>query len=737
MKTRIYPMISLALALTLLAPVKAFGEESDLAMPMAVPGKIEVHQVVPASVQNVAPAAVSLKQAIVIVKQNFSVPAKLTEFDSGYEAYNQTQVWRLQWSSQDNTQGNFTATVDATTGEIVSMNRWDNQPGPASRVPTVTLAQARQIGQKLINRLLPDKAASLQANEDYMMVPINNYGQQRYTMKWDRFHQGIPVDGNQATIDIDMQTGEPVSYNLNWHNIKLPESAGIINIDQAARVFSNEAMLTLQYFVPQRVRPLMDSSAADSRQPRLVYALHHPSGGAIDAITGKPFIQPLPYGSTLELAKNQKSALGSSADVAVLTPAEQTEIDSSQKLLNQEQAVQAALKWIKLPEGYTLQSSNLGKQNMDDDTSYWNLNWQKQTQSKSSNGYIWAQVDAQNGELISFNLNNEEPSDVNKTISQDEARKLAEDFIKRLQAQRWPELRLDENSNDAWNGPSNWSFTYYRMVNAIPYFDNSVNVTVNANSEIISYNLAWSKAKFPPAQGLITRDKANSIFLEAAPLKLRYTYTNDGSDKSTAHLVYLPEVKDGFYMLDAKSGAKLNWEGNNPASQPRALYFNDIKGHYAEQEISLLGQAGIMGEYGDSFHPEEKITLRSLLTAMLKARAGVYGSPLKDEELINRCKQEGWISDTPKLDDQVTRELLAGLMLRYLKIEYLLDVKDIYQVPYHDAKTMSPQTYATAAINWGLGIIRADGKNFDAGHQVTRGEAAAALVHMLSIKVRQ
>jgi len=741
LKTRIYSWMSLALILILLAPLNAFGAQADLAVPkLSVTPAVGSLAAPPAL--SPASGAISLNQAIVIVKKNLTIPGNLSEFNSSYEGYQgQTQVWHLEWRNQDQSQGSFMATVDVNTGEIVGMNRWERQDNAASRIPTVTIEQARQSGQKLINRLLPTKAPSLVADDNLTLVPINGYGQLLYTMKWNRLYQGIPVDSDNATVAIDMQTGEPVSYNLNWHKVSLPDPKGVIGSEKAAQVFAKEKMLALQYFIPQVFRPVTASSNPAARQPRLVYALHNSSDGAIDAISGTPFTSRMvSYEMAGARAQNIKFALDSSS-VAVpsLTPEEQAEVDKSASFISQEQAIQAVLKWVKLPEGYILQSSNLERRNSEEDTRYWSLSWSRQPKQGSSYGYLGAQVDAATGELTSFNLMDEEQTSGQAKLSRDDARQLAETFIKKIQAQHWPELKLDENSDGNWNDPSNWSFNYYRLVNGIPYYNNSVNIAVNASKEITNYNLNWSKAKFPPAQGLIDSAQANRIFLQAAPMKLRYVFTAADSGNMEGHLVYIPDIKNGLYMLDAKSGGHLNWEGEAPVPESKALHFNDIKGHYAEREISLLGQAGMMGEYGDSFHPEEKITLRSLLTAMLCAKQGVYdrSTRLTDEELINRCQQEGWISDTPKLEQQVSRETLAALMLRYLKIEYMTGAKDIYKVPYLDAKTMSAQTYATAAISWGLGILKADGKYFDSGHLVSRAEAAAALVHMLSIKTRQ
>lgn len=738
MKTRIYSWISLALILMVLAPFNAYGAEADLsvsAFPIATPG---------GAPPNGSPTSgsISLNQAIVIVKKNFIIPSKFSEFNSSYEAYQgQTQVWRLEWINKEQNQGGFMAAVDVNSGEIVSMNRWERQDNAVNRIPAITIEQARQSGQKLINHLLPAKSAALVADETRTLIPINSYGQSLYNIRWTRVFQGIPVGSDNASVDIDMQTGEPVAYNLSWHQIALPDPKGVIGSEKAAQGFNRENMLALQYFIPQAFRPVSAGSKSAARQPRLVYALHNSSGGAIDAITGAPFSSRMvSYDMAGGMAENLKFAMDSSSmQVTALTPEEQTEVDTAANLISQEQAIQAVFKWIKLPDAYVLQSSNLERRNSEDGTRYWSLSWSRSPQQGASYGYLGAQVDAATGELTSFNLTDEGPISAPTKISRDEARQLAEAFIKQIQAQRWPEIKLDEQSDDSWNGPSGWSFNYYRLVNGIPYYNNSVNITVNTSKEITNYNLNWSKAQFPPVQDVIDSARANRVFLQAAPMKLRYVFTTADSGKMESRLVYIPDIKNGLYMLDAKSGGLLNREGEAPVPAARALRFNDIKGHYAEREISLLGQAGMMGEYGDSFHPEEKITLRSLLTAMLCAKEGIYdrSSRLTDEELINRCQQEGWISDTPKLEAQVSREALAALMLHYLKIEYLTGVQGIYRVPYQDAKSMSTQTYATAAINWGLGIIKADGKKFDGNHPVSRAEAAAALVHMLSIKTRQ
>ncbi|MBC7324836.1 MAG: S-layer homology domain-containing protein, partial [Moorella sp. (in: Bacteria)] len=152
-----------------------------------------------------------------------------------------------------------------------------------------------------------------------------------------------------------------------------------------------------------------------------------------------------------------------------------------------------------------------------------------------------------------------------------------------------------------------------------------------------------------------------------------------------------------------------------------------------EKEINLLGQAGIFGEYGDAFHPNENVTVVSLLRAMLMARNGAWGyTDLKDEEILKRARDEKWLQEDLQGGATVSRETLAKFMIRFLNLERAARVEGIYKVPYNDAASLSPGSLGYVALTWGLGIIRGSGSTFEPGHSVTRAEAAAALVRAMA-----
>jgi len=688
-------------------------------------------------------AKISLEQATQTVKANFTIPSKLNDFNSSYDNNKDRQYWRLEWSSAENDGGNFSAEVDATSGEIVRINRWSQSDSSFSKTPSLSALEARKIGQELLARLLPTKDSSLVFQDDSSLIPLGEYESPRYSMTWQRAYQGINVAMDSVRMEIDMQTGEVSSYSLNWTEQALPNPASVIPADQARQVFVSQEILQLQYFLAQSYKPV---ASAQTVRPQLIYGIRHPSNGMIDAVSGKV----LDYGgynyiygrSGMVSLKLAKDAIGGSVPV-ILSPEEQKEIAASDQYISQEQAVEIVNKWLAIPAKMKLESASLDKDWQNPGTRCWSLRWNQTVDEAGKNNNLWAQVDAASGELLSFNLNlaTEQATNKNDIIDQKAAQVLAENFIINIQPQRWSELKLDEQNVQPTAmdmNPPTWSFNYLRLVNGILCPDNGIEVAIDAsNKKVTSYRLNWSKRDFTTTGKVIDKAQANDVFLKAAPLTLNYTLVPGQKGQEEIKLVYMPEMKNELSMIDAITGQGLNGAGQTIENNPQAYTFNDIQGHFGEKEIRLLGQAGILGEYGGSFHPEEKIKLLPLLRAMLTAKNGVYSTrQMDDQEIIKRCQNLKWIDDKATSDSSVSREQLAQLMIRFLNIDYLSLAQGIYQLPYKDAGKMSAQTKAYAALCYGLGIIKADGKNFNGSHTISRAEAAVALVHTLSIKTR-
>lgn len=690
----------------------------------------------------VAPA-ISLDQAIQIVKEKFQIPAELNEFFSGYNNYNNRETWSLNWNSTSSPGGSFMAQVAVDTGEIINVNAWKSIDPQESglHMPAITREEGRKIASDLVQSLLGAKFSDLRALADGDdVIPLSMYSPIVYTYSWQRYVNDIPFIGNGVTIQISSEDGQVRSYNLNWTNAEFLAAKEVIALEKAQAVFENTPMLELQYFQPQLVRPL---AVGEKQEVQLVYKL---SGkylnAAIDALTG----EPIKFEQNKWLAQDGIGGMGSTgaayAKTAHLTPAEQKEVEDTSKLLTKEEAVAAVAKWVDIPQNLVLRGLNLGK-NMPSENRVWSLDWSAQNspdKSGDNNGpqYMYARVDAVTGEVLGFNISYPYiPKDKEKGLDYDAAQKIAEEFLKKIQPDRFAQVKLVDLARDAYaeKFPQTQSFNYQRLVNGLAFSNNGLNVAVDtATKRIVSYNLNWSSLQFPDLNNVISQSAAAQGYLEYRPLALSYVQVIENGQPGAVRLVYQPQIKRSpdADMIEAKTGKLLDWQGQPVGQAPKAYKFTDISDNPHAQEISLLGQAGVFGEFGTEFKPKENVTLGSLIRAMLSAQNGVwYNTNLSDEEVIKNAKDLGWLKEDMTANSPVSREILTKIMIRFLNLGRIADLQGVYQVPYADSASLAPSSLGYVALAKGLGILQMADRNLEPAKPVTRDEAAVALIKAL------
>lgn len=698
--------------------------------------------------------AVSLEQAIRMVKENFSIPGGLTNFTSGYNNYNGRSTWSLNWNATDGKGGSFNAQVDAATGEILNMNLWQpvDRPEPGLQVPAISADEARQVAGALLKRLAAKHLAELQPVPDTgQILPLNSTGPVIYSFRWQRLVGGVPFPENGVDIGVRGDNGLVASYNLNWNAAEFPPATGAISPAEAREVFIKAGFLELQYYYPPSPGPL--AAGGGKRTPQLVYILNHPSYGRIDALKGEPLVlddsQWAGGGAGgMGDVKKLRDGAASQDTSKPLSPEEIKEIEKTAKLISQDAAVAAVKKWIPVPADLTLTGANLTADWQEPETRVWNLSWNNTKSDPGRVNYLNARVDATTGELLSFDMPYQNSDREQGQLDRQGAQEMVEDFLQRVQPERFQAVQLDKNARyysrpvplkEGQNPPLQY-FYYRRLVNGIPFPTNGISVTVDTVAKrIVSYNLMWGGFDFPAPDNLMSASQAVEAFLKSRPLTLTYIQIFGPAGPGEVRLVYQPLAAPGTSaaaMVDARTGQPLDWQGNPLNQAPRPYFFNDIAGNFAEREINLLGQAGLFGEYGSAFHPDEKITAVSLLRAMLMAKNGVWGNTdLPDAEVLKRARDQGWLKEDLQPGDSITRETLARLMIRFLNLDHVARLEGIYRVPYNDAGSLSPDSLGYVALSWGLGILKGNGFTFEPGHQVTRAEAAAALVRTLAVKM--
>ncbi|MGI5880679.1 MAG: YcdB/YcdC domain-containing protein [Syntrophomonadaceae bacterium] len=688
-------------------------------------------------------APVSLEQAIKTAKTCFPLTESFSEFSSEYSSSPFQSVWNLNWTSENSEPGSLYVSIDANNGNVLNMNYWSNKPvDKTSR--NISNEQALTIGEKWLSTLAADKIKNLRFVTGQNLIPLSNNGYETVTLRWQRFENGIPVIGDGVTMNINLSSRQLTSYNLQWVEGKFPQSDQAIKTDQAVKVFRDENMLARQYFLSHY---RVFSSSQSSPPVQLIYLPDHPSGAVIDAISGKPLIlKPGQWNtrSDLEMA-NMSGGMGSadqSADgITKLSPEEVAELEKSKNILTQEQAMDKVKHWVNIPAAAILTNASLSRYYNNPDTRVWSFNWDiPQGENPAPVSSIWATVNCQTGQVYSFYQSINQSG--NGVLTEAEAAQSAQDFIKQIEPTLIDQLVLEkQNQNNipyqpkSADLPMEWNFRFIRLVDGIKFPNDGINIAVSGiNQQVISYNLNWSKQNFPAASDSLSSESAYSVYLEHAPMTLSYNVINSENASREIKLVYqlLPaNDKAGMAMIDALNGEPLDYMGKPLTSKVIPRNYSDINGHFAAEQIKLIGQAGLMSEYGNLFKPDEKINTVTFLRAMLGAWDGANSyTSSDDEQIIKTCRERGWIKEKVSASDPLTRELLTRLVVRSKGLELPAQYPQIFVNPYPQDKSITDSNLGFAAMANGFGWLYLQDA-FNANDIVTRGEVAYTLVKSL------
>ncbi|MDI6906978.1 MAG: PepSY domain-containing protein [Thermoanaerobacterales bacterium] len=696
---------------------------------------------------------VTLEQAIRIAKEAYPDVGRFDEFNSDYNEYEGRGVWELRWSKKGEPGGSCNVTISADTGEIIHLNIWQGSPsGRYSGMPAYTRAQAQAVAEKVARGLLPEKFAQCKLVperpfEEPIIFPLKDRTYPVvYNFTFARTVKGIPVTGNEIRVVVNAETGEMQHFNVNWEDkLDVPDPSGRISADRAAAIFTGQGLeLAYAYYGPR------DRDTGE--RPKLVYQVKD-GNFILDALTGKvqdPREGPYHLDIGGYGGGGGEPMYSRAKKEEPLSDAEQAAVEKLGRLLTAEQAQAKAEAAYPLPDGMQLTGKRLWQNWEVPGAKAWNFSYSNKEKKRT----VEIRVDAATGELLGFSTyENLDPEDYLKKpevkVSEDQARKLAEEFIKQQQPERAGQVTFRRCNKDIgpWakfgdESPRAYSLEYARLVNGVVYPANGFNVTVNSTTgEVTNYNMGWWDTSFPAPAGLIDKAKAAALYLEKHPLLLEYARAferyPDGPDRPKYFLVYHPT---GWPMgvLDARTGQELDSEGKPVAG--RKAEFTDIAGHPAARDIQLLADQGIVSAEDGRFRPNDRVTGGELL-AWLVASADRDGyRPLAkedDKQLIERARALGIIAagEDIKAASPVTRLQAARWLVNSQGFGPLARHGEIFNLKAGDAAAVSQadRGYVAAALAMGYLTLQAGGR-FGPEGTVTRGEAASMLVRALTAR---
>ncbi|MGC8545487.1 MAG: YcdB/YcdC domain-containing protein [Athalassotoga sp.] len=198
-----------------------------------------------------------------------------------------------------------------------------------------------------------------------------------------------------------------------------------------------------------------------------------------------------------------------------------------------------------------------------DDHQNWNLSWSSPQINDQSNGSLNITINASNGNVESMNYWNQsknQPKYVFPKISRDQARKMAESFLNKIDSNKIDQLIHINNSDQLvpLTLPQSYIFEWERTVNGIPFSNDYVQISVDTqNGRITNYQMNWTDQKLPYPSDILTPEQAKSAFLSDDLLTLEY-YPLQSTTQSTAILVYALSQNNG--AIDAVTGKPLKLE---------------------------------------------------------------------------------------------------------------------------------------------------------------------------------
>lgn len=681
-----------------------------------------------------------LERAISTVKSKINIPAELDRFN--YNIYRDTEqtVFNLSWEDSKNKLGSVNVTINSA-GRITNYNSYKPYNQEQKKLPSLSKSDALKVADNFIKKVNPEFVNNIKYVENTLPVNIND---RSYNFVYNRIENGIAFPENNISVSVDSMAGDVQNYYCNWNeSFTFPDPNGAISLEDAKKVFAEKLGLKLVY---------KTGYDQNNQKPYLAYTNVY-ANSFIDAKTGdviraENYFGPY-YGGTKDMGG---MGTRSEANNVNLTPDEQKAVENAGNLIDQQKAEETARNIFKIDSSFKLANVNLYSNWSDKDEYTWNLEFSKQ-QNNSYNG-ISVTIDAKKGDILGYyrSLPYEEKAVVK--YDEEKAKKIAEDFIQKLQPERFTETELTDWENyytpvDDKGQVRQSQFNYTRKTNGAYFVGNGINVTVdNTNGQVTGFSVSWYNKELPAADNIISLEDAYKVLYEKIGFQLQYVskYAGENADakimpvpnpgqKKEIKLVYAINPAK-LVNLDAKTGKELDYSGK-PIDDSAVKTYKDIKGNFAENQIKVLAEYGIALP-GEELKPNQVITQKEFLYLLQKSVDPYVqiASPEGDDDVLyNSLINLGIVKEGEKAPKSaITREEAVKYIVRALNYDKLAESsKSIFVLPFKDAKTIKAANYGYVAVAYGLNIVGGNDGNFNPTGSLTRAQGLVLIYNFLNV----
>lgn len=695
-----------------------------------------------------------LEKAIGTAKTLFNIPDSYDNFSYNINKRDDKTVFDLMWNDSNNKLGNINVTIGAD-GKVLNYYSYKPYDGRRQKkLPAVSKADARKIAEKFIQKVHPAAWSKLKYQENNYPMNIE---ERSYYFYYLRVENGVPYLDNGISIAVDTMTGEVQNFNYNWlDDLTFPDVAGAIGLEEAQKQYTDKLGLKLLYkmgFDPY----------GNGQPPYLVYTSVYNNrfidAGTGDVVTSDNYYGYGPWGymgaaeKRMFMDSKSEHSYAASPEPAPLTPKEQEAVKNAADLIDQDKAEETARKTLNIGSDFKLNGVSLYNSWRSKEDFTWNLDFGKEEKAGGETRYYFISVgvDGRTGDILHFYR--DLPYDPNSKVkyTAEQSRKIAEDFIKSLQPEKFKEVE-----QTTWNDPvvkpmedqRDSYYNYTRKTNGIYFMENGFNVAVdNTTGTIRNYNFSWYNKPLPPADKVITPDQAHKALFDSVGIQMQYIsyYPAETNGKIMPEERRKPEIRLVYALktekpanIDANTGGLLKYDGK-PFEAGGVVQYTDIKGNFAENQIKVLAEYGIALP-GTQLKPNQNITQREFLYLLLKAvnpyvEVNFSGSDKDDDKMYDALVQAGIVKGGEKSPKSaLTRQDAVKFIVRALSYDKVAEIKGIYTLPFKDADKIKPDLYGYMAIAYGLKIIGGNNGYVNPTGSLTRAQSFVMIYNYLNIQ---
>ncbi len=679
----------------------------------------------------------TMKKELTYVKQRVTIPEDYSEFNYSKNTNYGRDTYNFVWTSDPDvyTTGHKELSVKIC-GKIITSYRkneydWSTEYKSEYSFAKLTENELYNKAYKWIKILNPTVYKNIEIDKDSLNISLSGENA-RFTI--NRVVDGVKVKGQQGNIVINKDTGELISYGLNWvMGAGFPDPDATISKEEAIAAYEKEMPIEKVYFANYNWE-------TKEYEPALIY--RQTSFEQIDALTGKLtsfegsyFNYYDDYGdgddvmveedadmdanpgtggvhfTDKELEKMEKEGSLVTADEMLAKL-----IDMDMFHLGNDPAVEYSNCYHDDYRGYYVRTMSFESS----DTVHYigkdeNNNPVEKTRKvvTSSN----ATINAETGELLNF-YSNASNTGYENTITTKNIDKLLKDHISVLAGDKAGEFKLAEAdlnwsklnkdgtpAADAYITSASSSSPRYAY--GIPSMSEEISIRVNTAGKITQYGLEYYGIEYPKPTKIISEEEVFDSYFDQIEYGLQYRLAIKKDVTYTA-VVYNPSNK---LYIDAFSGKLTNSNGTE-LTQYVIDRYTDIEDSKYKKIAEKLEAHGIVLRNEEGQLLEKEYISRDDFSSLMSNIGCWYNNRTGGEKAL-------------------TRQFAAKILTNRIVSEECAELKGIFKSPFSDVKEDSKYVGYIAIAN-AMGYMEGKDGKFRPGAKVTRGEALKMVYDMLS-----